>query len=129
MHSAYRDWLFDEERKENEITAIESDSTYYVVLFNLREKPDTVDDDISNTIASEKSRTYLDGISEGYTLSDPKDHLNLKALESADKDDESGDDSKEDGSTPEDDNTDKTNPEDEADGNNLSENEDKDDTK
>ena len=91
-----------------------SDSTYYVVLFNLREKPDTVDDDISNTIASEKSRTYLDGISEGYTLSDPKDHLNLKALESADKDDESGDDSKEDGSTPEDGNTDKTNPEDEG---------------
>ncbi len=114
MHSSYRDWLFDETRKENEITAIEDDSAYHIVLFNLREKPDTVDDDISSIISSEKARTYLNGLIENYTLSDPKDHLNLKALETADNTDGENGDSGEEGTN----RGDETSGADETDGDN-----------
>lgn len=80
-HSVYRDWLFDDARKENEITAIEDTTAYHIVLFNMREKPDTVDETISDTIASEKTREYVNGLLEGYELNDAKNHLNLKDLD------------------------------------------------
>lgn len=105
MHSSYRDWLFDESRKENEITAIEDSTAYHIVLFNLREKPDTVDETISDTIASEKVRAYVNEISEGYELNDAKNHLNLKGLaanieENSDGDGNNEDTDGEDGSDP-----------------------------
>ncbi len=87
MHSAYRDWLFDEARTPDEITAIEDSTAYHIVLFNLREKPDTADDTISNTISSEKVRTYVSGLTEsGYDLNDEKNHLNLKDIAANDED-------------------------------------------
>lgn len=93
MHSAYRDWLFDEARVENEITAIEDTTAYHIVLFNLREKPDTVNETISNTIASEKVRTYVDGLVEsGYELNDEKDHLNLKDIAAGNEENSDGSD-------------------------------------
>lgn len=81
VHSAYRDWLFDEARTANETTVIEDSTAYHIVVFNSRQKPDTVDQQISDTIASEKVRTYVDGIVEEYDLSDPDDHLNLKNIQ------------------------------------------------
>lgn len=85
-HSSYRDWLFDEARTANEATVVEDSTACHIVVFHLRQKPDTVDQQISDTIASEKVRTYVDGIVEGYDLSDPDDHLNLKDIRTAEDD-------------------------------------------
>lgn len=87
MHSAYRDWLFEDGRKENDITVVEGTDVYHIVIFLLREKPDTVDETISNTLASEAASEYVDTLTESYALTDTKNHLKLNGLAAEDQND------------------------------------------
>lgn len=70
----YSDWLFDEARTAGEITIIpdESSATCYVVKFESRNKDEeTVNQEISDTLASEAAAEYVKGVVESsYAVTD-----------------------------------------------------------
>ena len=70
----YSDWLFDEARTAGEITVIpdESSATCYVVKFESRNKDEeTVNQDISDTLANQAATEYITGVVESsYAVTD-----------------------------------------------------------
>lgn len=80
ISSLYKDWLFDTERKENDITIIEDEDnhSYFIIAFVSRTKPEDTDQNISDDLAREKTDEYIETFVENYPLKDSKNHLNLK---------------------------------------------------
>lgn len=77
--AAYRDWLFDAERTAGEVTTIEDSDTdtWYIIAFQTRETPETVNDTISSALASDATQEYVTELIEDYEIIDEKNHLNL----------------------------------------------------
>lgn len=95
--SAVQDFLFDDARAEGDIEVIEDTSNhqYYVVEFIQRYyDAETVDSEISDSMASDATAAYLSSLTEKYEVTDPKGHLNyLTAADSTDSTEETGDSS------------------------------------
>ncbi len=66
------EWLFDSSRKEGDITIIESKdyNQYYVVEFLQKYKGETVDETISDTLASAEVTEYLNTLIEKFPIND-----------------------------------------------------------
>lgn len=81
-NTLYRDWLFEEGRTATDITAIEDKTghSYHIVAFRSRQRPETVTETISDTLASRAVSEYIAGKSEPYRLTDKKDHLHLPSV-------------------------------------------------
>lgn len=77
--TVYRDWLFEEGRRRDDISVFTDDDNHiaYVVYFLSREKDDTADDSISDTLAAEATQKYLSDLVQGYEIVDKKDHLHF----------------------------------------------------
>ena len=75
--SAISDWLFEEGRKEGDITALEDENShrYYVAEFVDRYFDEADNESISNTIASQRTSEYMTGLMENYKVEDIKGDL------------------------------------------------------
>ena len=77
------DWLYEDGRTEGD-TAVLEDATnnqYYVVKFMSRYYDEADDENISNTISSERAREYIDGLLVNYGVTDVKGELKYLTLE------------------------------------------------
>ena len=81
--SAISDWLYEEGRKEGDLSVIEdtSGSRYYVVEFIQRYYDEADDENISNTIASQRTSEYVNNLVAGYTVVDNKGELKYLTVE------------------------------------------------
>lgn len=75
--SAISDWLFEEGRKEGDITALEDENShrYYVAEFVDRYFDEADNESISNTIASQRTSEYMTELMENYKVEDIKGDL------------------------------------------------------
>ena len=85
--SVIQDFLFDDTRAEGDIEVIEDTDNhqYYVVEFIKRYyDAETVDSEISDSMASDATAAYLSSLTEKFEVSDQKGHLNyLTATDSS----------------------------------------------
>lgn len=90
VSSVIQDFLFDDTRAEGDIEVIEDTDNhqYYVVEFIKRYyDAETVDSEISDSLASDATAAYLSSLTEKFEVSDPKGYLNyLTAADSSDAD-------------------------------------------
>ncbi len=86
--SAISDWLFEESRKEGDITVLEDESShrYYVVEFINRYFDEADNETISNTIASQRTTEYMSGLVENYPVEDVKGNLKYLTVSTEDAD-------------------------------------------
>lgn len=89
--SAIADWLYEDGRAEGDITVIEDMTShqYYVVEFINRYYDETDDENISNTIASERAMEYLDQLMENYNVTDNKGDLKYLTIDTSAEEDTS----------------------------------------
>lgn len=82
------DWLYEDGRKEGDITIIEDSisNQYYVVEFISRYYDKADDENISNTIASERTSEYVNNLIEGYTVTDNAGKLKYLTVELKEED-------------------------------------------
>lgn len=82
INSLYRDWIYDEARKEGDVEVVEDadNATYYVVKFVSVEYDDTCRDTISNSLASQAAQEYASSVAEGYEVTDVKGELNYLTM-------------------------------------------------
>ncbi len=82
INSQYRDWIYDEARKEGDVEVVEDadNATYYVVKFVSVEYDDTCRDTISNSLASTAAQEYASSVAEGYEVTDVKGELNYLTM-------------------------------------------------
>ena len=75
--STFRDWLFDETRKENDVTVVENATSdgYYVVNFLERSFDEDTRETIADTIASETSADYLAELAKAYVVTDTEGNV------------------------------------------------------
>ncbi len=80
---AISDWLYEEGRTEGELTVIEdtSGSRYYVVEFIRRYYDEADDENISNTIASQRTSEYVNNLVAEYAVVDNKGELKYLTVE------------------------------------------------
>jgi len=90
--SAISGWLFEDGRKEGDITAIEDTSShrYYVVEFIKRYFDEADNETISNTIASQRTTEYMSGLMENYPVEDVKGDLKYLTVSEEDTDTDEG---------------------------------------
>ena len=72
INTSSRDWLFEDARKEGDITVIENSSVnaYYVVLFLGRDFDESQNNSIADTIAMERAIAYIETLQENYVIKD-----------------------------------------------------------
>lgn len=77
------DWLYEEGRKEGDITVIEDEVNhqYYVVEFLNRYYDEADDANISSTMASQKVSEYISALIEGYQVTDEKGNLKYLTID------------------------------------------------
>lgn len=70
INGAYGEWLFEEGRKEGDLTVVSDPSNRecYVVQFISREIRETARESIGSTLATETVRAHLDGLKEEYSM-------------------------------------------------------------
>lgn len=81
--AAISDWLYEEGRTEGDITVIEDaeGNRCYVVEFLNRYYDEADDENISNTIASQRTSDYVNNLIEGYNITDHKGELKYLTVE------------------------------------------------
>ncbi len=81
--AAISDWLYEDGRAEGDITVIEDTegNRCYVVQFINRYYDEADDENISNTIASQKTSDYVNSLIEGYNITDNKGELKYLTVE------------------------------------------------
>lgn len=82
-----QDFLFDDARADGDIEVIEDTDNhqYYVVEFIKRYyDAETVDSEISDSMASDATAAYLSSLTEKYEVTDSKGHLNYLTAAAAD---------------------------------------------
>lgn len=80
------DWMFDEARTEGEIEVIpdEANARCYVVKFEGRNKDEeTVNQEISDTLANEAAGEYVSGLTEKYEVTDVAGKLKYLTIQEA----------------------------------------------
>ena len=84
-------WLYEDGREEGDITVIEDMTShqYYVVEFINRYYDEADDENISNTIASDRTMEYLDQLMENYTVTDNKGDLKYLTIDTSVEEDTS----------------------------------------
>lgn len=85
--SALAGWLYDDERKADDIEVIEDTDNHrcYVVEFVKRYyDAEESDAEISNMLASNETTEYISGLMENYEVKDPKGRLAYLSVQSAD---------------------------------------------
>lgn len=75
--SSFRDWLFEEDRKANDVTVAENTSSnvYYVVNFLERDFDEANRESIANTLASQTSAEYLAELAKSYVVTDTEGNV------------------------------------------------------
>ncbi len=83
--SVMADWLYEDGRGEGDLAVLkDADSNqYYVVEFVKRYYDEADDENISNTISSERVLEYIENIMESYTVTDQKGKLKYLTIEDA----------------------------------------------
>lgn len=78
-------WLYEDGRAEGDITVVEdiANHQYYVVEFVSRYYDEADDEAISSTLASERATEYLNGLAEGYEVTDRKGELKFLTVDAA----------------------------------------------
>jgi hypothetical protein len=73
------DWLFDQSRKEGDITVIEdsNNSQYYVVYFKARDYDKTNDDSIASQILSKKYSDLISGYADNMSVVNKKNRIKM----------------------------------------------------
>lgn len=79
------DWLYEDGRTGGDLAVLEDsdNNQYYVVEFVKRYYDETDDENISNTISSERVSEYIENIMESYTVTDQKGELKYLTVEDA----------------------------------------------
>lgn len=83
--SVIADWLFEDGRKEGDITVLRDDDyhRFYVVEFVGRYYDEADNEKISNTLASQRVSDYMAGLLENYQVSDVKGHLKYLTVDTS----------------------------------------------
>lgn len=81
--SVVADWLYEDGRNEGDTVVLEdtTNNQYYVVEFINRYYDEADDENISNTISSDRVREYIDGMLVNYGVTDVKGELKYLTLE------------------------------------------------
>lgn len=81
--TAISDWLYEDGRTQGDITVIEdvTGNQYYIVEFINRYYDEADDENISNTIASQRTSEYVNNLMESYTVVDNKGELKYLTVE------------------------------------------------
>lgn len=79
------DWLYEDGRTGGDLAVLEDsdNNQYYVVEFVKRYYDEADDENISNTISSERVSEYIESIMESYTVIDQKGELKYLTVEDA----------------------------------------------
>lgn len=81
--SIMADWLYEDGRAEGDIAVLKDDDNhqYYVVEFVKRYFDEADNENISNTISSERASEYIENLMEGYPVTDQKGELKYLTIE------------------------------------------------
>ncbi len=92
--SAISDWLFEENRKEGDIVALEDESShrYYVAEFVKRYFDEADNESISSTIAGQRTSEYMAGLIDNYPVEDVKGDLKYLTVSTEETSDETTED-------------------------------------
>lgn len=90
------DWLFADERREGDITVLEDEAShrYYVVEFSDRYYDEADDENISNTIAGQRTSDYIAGLVENYQVEDVKGKLKYLTVDKSGSETDSAEETK-----------------------------------
>ncbi len=90
--SVFSDWLFEDERKEGDITVLKDEDShrYYVVEFIKRYFDEADRETISNTLAGEKAGEQVAALMENYVIDDVKGELTFLTIEPQEDAEEEG---------------------------------------
>lgn len=83
ISSIMQDWLYEDGRKEGDITVLEDENNhqYYVVEFVKRYFDETDNENIANTIASQRTSEYVTGLTENCQVTDIKGELKYLTID------------------------------------------------
>lgn len=81
---AISDWLYEDGRSKGNIAVLEDETNnqYYVVEFVNRYYDEADDENISNTISSERASEYIENLMENYAVNDLNGELKYLTVES-----------------------------------------------